>query len=200
MLKVGLTGGLASGKSFVGRAFRDLGCRLIQADELGHEVLEPGEEAYEATVREFGREILAEDGSIDRRMLAAIVFEDSARLEALNRIVHPAVYRRRARMLEEIQASDPGAIVILEVAILIETGGQAHCDKVVLVICEEEQQIERAMERGLTREEALARIRRQLPLEQKRQYADYVIDTSGAKEATRDQVRRVYDELRDIQA
>ena len=197
MLRIGQTGGMASGKSYVGSCFADLGCHWIQADEIGHQVLEPGGEAYEPAVREFGPEILRPDNTIDRRKLGAIVFNNPAKLEKLNSFVHPAVYRVRARMLEEIAARDPDAIVILEVSILIETGGHRNCDKVILVICEEEQQIERAMQRsGLTREEALARMRRQMPVEQKRQYADFIVDTSGSKETTLEQVRTIYRQLR----
>jgi dephospho-CoA kinase len=197
MLKVGLTGGLASGKSFVGQALATLGCYLIQADEIGREVMQPGGEAFDSVVREFGPAILASDGSIDRRCLASIVFEDPERLAALNRLVHPPVIRRQDRMMEEIAARDPGAIVVAEAAVMIEAGTYKRLDKVVLAICTEEQQVDRAMQRsGLSREEALARIRRQMPLEEKRGFADYVIDTSGTEEETLRQVREVYNLLR----
>ena len=197
MLKVGLTGGLASGKSFVGQAFATLGCYLIQADEIGREVMQPGGEAFDSVVREFGPVILASDGSIDRQCLASIVFEDPGRLAALNRLVHPPVIRRQDRMMEEIAARDPGAIVVAEAAVMIEAGTYKRLDKVVLAICSEEQQVDRAMRRsGLSRGEALARIRHQMPLEEKRRFADYVIDTSGTEEETLRQVREVYNLLR----
>jgi len=197
MLKVGLTGGLASGKSFVGQAFATLGCYLIQADEIGREVMQPGGEAFDSVLREFGPVILASDGSIDRRCLASMVFKDSERLAALNRLVHPPVIRRQDRMMEEIAARDPGAIVVAEAAVMIEAGTYKRLDKVVLAICSEEQQVDRAMRRsGLSREEALARIRHQMPLEEKRRFADYVIDTSGTEEETLRQVREVYNLLR----
>jgi len=199
MLKVGLTGGLATGKSFVGQAFASLGCYLIKADEIGREVMQPGGEAFDPVVREFGPAILAPDGSIDRKRLASIVFHDPERLAALNRLVHPPVIRRQDQRMQEIAASDPGAIVVVEAAVMIEAGTYKRLDKVVLTVCGEEQQVERAIDRGgLGREQALARIRRQMPLEEKRRFADYVIDTSGTKEETRRQVQEVYNLLQKV--
>ncbi len=198
MLRVGLTGGLASGKSFVGRALAELGCHLIQADELGHEVLKPGGEAYAPVVAEFGAEILDADGAINRRKLGKLVFEDPERLERLNALVHPAVIRREEELMAELAARDPHGIVVVEAAILIENGSYRRFDRIVLAVCRPEQQIERAVERGATREEALARLRRQMPLEEKRKYAHYVIDTSGSREETLRQVRQLYESLREI--
>jgi len=199
MLKVGLTGGLASGKSFAGQALADLGCHLIQADELGHQVLLPGAEAYDGVVREFGPAILDPDGKIDRKRLAAQVFGNPERLAALNRLVHPAVFRREEEMMAAIAARDPKAIVVVEAAILIETGSYRRFDKLILAVCGREQQVERAMRRdGATREEVLARLERQMPLEEKRKFADYVIDTSGGKQDTLRQAREIYEELRKI--
>jgi dephospho-CoA kinase len=196
MLRVGLTGGLASGKSFVGRSLADMGCYLIRADEVGHQVLEPAGEAYEAVVREFGPGILNPDRTIDRRRLAALVFHDPARLEKLNALVHPPVRARTARLLEEYEADHPHGIAVVEAAILIETGGYRDYARLILAVCGKEQQIERAMARdGLTREEVLDRLSRQMPLEEKIQYADYVIDTSGTKENTLARTRAVYESL-----
>jgi len=192
MLRVGLTGGLASGKSFVGQALKDLGCHLIQADELGHEVLMPGAEAYEAVVHEFGAGVLAADGTVDRSRLAAEVFERPERLAKLNSLVHPPVIRREEEILRELERRDPGGIAVMEAAILIETGSYRRFDRIIVVVTTRAQQVERAMGRGLSREEALARIGRQMPLEEKRKYADYVIDTSGRKEDTLRQVGEVY--------
>ncbi len=200
MLRVGLTGGLASGKSFVGQALADLGCHLIEADRLGHEALMPGAEAYESVVREFGRSILAPDGAIDRARLAAEVFEQPDRLARLNGLVHPAVIRREEEILAELEARDPGGIAVMEAAILVETGSYRRFDKLIVTVATPEQQVERAVARGLSREEALARISRQMPLEEKRKYADYVIDTSGPKENTLRQVREVYRALGAIAA
>lgn len=199
MLRVGLTGGLASGKSFVGRAFEALGCLVVKADELGHSVLEPGGEAFAATLREFGPGILGENGAIDRKRLAAEVFGRPERLAALNAIVHPPVIRREEELIREFAAREPRGIAVVEAAILIETGSYKRFDKIVLAVCRPEQQVERAVDRdGLTPDEALARIARQMPLEEKMRYADYVVDTSGVKEDTLRQVKDVFERLRSI--
>jgi len=201
MLKVGLTGGLACGKTFVGQALADLGCHLIQADELGHEILLPGGEAYADVVREFGPGILNEDGTIDRKRLAAEVFAKPERLEALNRLVHPHVFRRERELMDRFAKSDPRGIVVVEAAILIETGTFKNYDRLILVECEEQQQVARALKRDHNdRADVLARIGRQMPLDEKRKFAHYVIDTSGNKEDTLRRVREVYDALRRIEA
>jgi dephospho-CoA kinase len=200
MLRVGLTGGLASGKSLVGQEFARLGCLLVQADELGHAVLAPGGEAYAGVVREFGSGVLAPDGRIDRRRLAAEAFGRPERLAALNALVHPAVIRREEEAIAAFAAREPRGIAVVEAAILIETGSYRRFDRIVLVVCTEEQQIERAVGRGATRQEALARLRRQMPLADKKKYAHHIIDTSGTKEETLLQVRRLYEELRRIEA
>jgi dephospho-CoA kinase len=199
MLKVGLTGGLASGKSFVGQALADLGCHLIQADVLGHEVLLPGGEAYEPVIRQFGTAILDQSGRIDRKRLGAYVFGEPDRLALLNSLVHPPVIRREEALIARAEAADPNGIAVVEAAILIETGSYQRFAKIILVVCTEEQQIQRAMKRdGAGREEVEARLRRQMPLEEKRKFADYVIDTSGEKENTLRQTREVYESLRRI--
>ena len=199
MLRVGLTGGLASGKSLVGRALADLGCLLIQADELGRQVEEPGGEAYEGIVKEFGKEILTPQGAIDRRRLAALVFHDPERLKRLNALVHPPVKARERQLQEDFARRHPDGIAVTEAAILVETGTYREYDKLIVAVCRPEQQIERAMSRdGLTRKEVMDRVRRQMPLEEKRKHADYVIDTSGSKEDTLAQTRAVYNSLRSI--
>jgi dephospho-CoA kinase len=194
-----LTGGLASGKSFVGRALADLGCYLIEADKLGHEVMMPGAEAYDAIVREFGREILDSEGRINRRKLSGIVWNDPQRLEKLSSFVHPPVQKREEIRIAEIERTDPRAIVVVEAAIRVETGRYKSFDRLIVVTCDSEQQMERALERGsYNKAEVLARLSRQLPLEEKLRVADYVIDTSGSKEATLEQVRTVYGKLRSL--
>jgi len=198
MLHVGLTGGLASGKSFVGRALADLGCLLIKADDLGRQVQEPGGEAYEGIVKEFGPEILAPDNTIDRRRLGAEVFHDPERLKRLNALVHPPVKARERRIQEEFARGHPNSIAVTEAAILIETGSYRGYDKLIVAFCRPEQQIERAMARDhLTREEVLERLKRQMPLEEKLKRADFVVDTSGAKEDTLAQTRAVFESLRE---
>ncbi len=195
-MKVGLTGGLASGKSFVGQALADLGCYLIKADDIGRQVMEPGGEAFDSVVAEFGPAILGPEGSIDRKRLAAEVFSRPERLAELNRLVHPPVIRRQDELMEEFAARDPKGIVVVEAAIMIEAGTYKRFNKLILAVCSEEQQIERAMSRdGIGREEALKRLRRQMPLEEKRKFADYVIDTSGAPEETLRQTTEVYNRL-----
>ncbi len=199
MLKVGLTGGLASGKSFVGAALEDLGCKLIEADELGHEVLMPDGAAYASVVREFGAGILDPDGEIDRKRLALEVFANKERLRLLNSLVHPEVHKRTDELMAEYFAADPDAIVVVEAAIHIETGGYKRFDKLIVVVCTLEQQIERAMHRdGSSRAAILARLASQMPLDEKRKYADYVIDTSGVKEDTLRQTEEVYHLLRSL--
>ena len=197
MIRVGLTGGLASGKSFVGRVLGELGCHVIRADEIGHELLMPGTDVFDAVIGQFGTGILASDETIDRKKLAAQVFGNPEKLGILNSIVHPAVFRREEEFMAAVAARDPDGVAVVEAAILIETGSYRRYDRLVLVVCTEEQQIERAMHRdGCTREEAEARLRRQMPLAEKRKFADYIVDTSGTKEATAEQTRHVYEALR----
>jgi dephospho-CoA kinase len=201
MLKVGLTGGLASGKSLVGEALVSSGCFLIQADELGHEALAPGGAAYDAVVREFGREILTGGGVVDRQHLGALVFASPERLARLNALVHPGVVRREEELIAEFAAREPRGIAVVEAAILIETGSYRRFDRIILVWCAEEQQVERALRRGGAEEgDVRARISRQMPLEEKRKFADFVIDTSGGKQDTLRQARAVYEALRRIQS
>ncbi|HUK16810.1 MAG TPA: dephospho-CoA kinase [Bryobacteraceae bacterium] len=201
MLKVGLTGGLASGKTFVGEALASFGCLLVQADRLGHQVLEPGGEAYDEVVGEFGAEILDPDGHINRRRLAAMVFGSPSRLERLNGLVHPPVLRREEELIAAFTARQPHGIAVVEAAILIETGSYRRFDRIVLVTCTGEQQRERALRRdGAAESDVLARLSRQMPLAEKRKYADFVIDTSGTKEDTLRQTRSVYDALRRIES
>jgi dephospho-CoA kinase len=197
VLKVGLTGGLACGKSFVGEALAQLGCHVLQADQLGHEVLLPGGEAYAAVVREFGSAVLDENGTIDRRALAAQVFGKPERLALLNSLVHPPVLRREEEWLARVAAQDPHGIAVVEAAILIETGSYRRFDKLIVAACDEEQQVQRSMKRdGAAREEVLARLSRQMPLAEKLKFADFVIETSDTKEETVRQTRAVYESLR----
>ena len=201
MIIAGLTGGLACGKSFVAAAFQDLGCHIIEADALGHEVLRPEGEAYAAVIAEFGQSILDDRGSIDRPKLAALVFRDPAALEKLNAIVHPAVQQRAARQFREIGARDPHAIVIYVAAILIESGGYKTCDKLIVVSCTRQQQVERAMHRhDANMADVLARLDRQMPVEKKLEFADYVIDTTGTKEDTLRQTKIVFEDLRTLES
>jgi len=200
MLKVGLTGGLACGKSYVGAALASFGCLVIQADELGHAVLAQGAEAYGEVVRAFGPAILDGSGEIDRRLLAERVFGDPEELARLNAIVHPAVWKREERILAEFAGREPHGIAVIEAAILIETGSYRRFDRIILVTCLEEQQVERALRRdGARLADIRARLDRQMPLTEKRKFADFVVDTSGAKEDTLRQTRVIYEALRSIE-
>lgn len=196
ILKVGLTGGLATGKTHVAAILAQLGCHALSADQLGHEVLLPGGEAYDDVIREFGPKILGPDGHIDRRALAGEVFGRPERLDRLNSLVHPHVIRREEEWVARLAAAEPGAIAVIEAAILIETGSYKRFDRLILTVCSPETQIRRHMERsGESETEARLRLARQMPLETKRRYADYVIDTSGSREDTARQVREVFRKL-----
>lgn len=193
MLIAGLTGGMACGKSFVAAELRRLGAHIIEADELGHQVLAPGGEAHEAVLQAFG--------TVDRAELAALVFGKPEELARLNAIVHPAVRERAAKMVAETLASEPAAVIIYVAAILFESGGMTGMKKTIVVTCREDQQLERALERaGATREKVMARLAHQMPLAEKLAKADYVVDTSGTKEDTLRQTKLVFDELRRLAA
>ena len=191
MLNVGLTGGLATGKSSVGRILAGLGCFLIRYDEIGHQVIEPGGEAYQAVLQEFG--------TVDRRLLGARVFADPALLARLNALVHPPARVRARALADDFGREHSDGIAVTEAAILIETGSYKDYAKLIVAVCRPEQQVERAMARdGLSRAEVMDRLSRQMPLDEKVKYADYVVDTSGSKERTMEQTQLVYNDLRSI--
>jgi dephospho-CoA kinase len=199
MLTVGLTGGMACGKSFVADGLRKLGCQIIEADEVARDIMQPGGEVCDEVTAAFGTGILDAQGKIDRARLAEIVFGDPAQLERLNAIVHPAVRKRALREFKEIGERDPHAVVVYVAAILIESGAWRETDKIVVVSCNRAQQIERAMHRpGAVESAILARLESQMPLQKKRTFADYVIDTSGTKEDTLRQTEMVYQDLRKL--
>jgi dephospho-CoA kinase len=199
MIKVGLTGGYATGKSFVAAELERLGCYVIYADRLGHQVLEPDGEAYGPTVEAFGREILGSDGRIDRKQLGSVVFRAPELLEKLMGFVHPAVFLLEEKMLADFQARSPHGIAVIEAAILIETGRYKVFDRLILTVCDEATQIERGMKRdGLTAEQVRQRLSNQLPVEKKTSYADYVVDTSGEKQETIQKVQAIYRDLKSL--
>ncbi len=196
---MGLTGGYATGKSFVAAELEGHGCHLIYADRLGHQTLQPTGEAFVPAVEIFGPDILSSGGTIDRKRLASIVFNSPELLARLNAVVHPAVFRLEEKMLAEIRREHPRGIVVIEAAILIETGRYKYFDRLILTTCSPEIQIARAMKRdAATREQVLARLEKQLPMEEKKQYAHYVIDTGGTKEATARQVEKMFYELKEL--
>jgi dephospho-CoA kinase len=199
MLRVGLTGGYATGKSFVASELEKRGCFLIYADRLGHEVMAPGAPAYAPIVEKFGAGILGKDGAIDRKQLAALVFGNEELLGQLNGIVHPAVFDLEEALLAEYGARDFHAIVVMESAILIEAGRYKVFSRLILTACAESLQVSRGMKRDrLPRSEVLKRIRNQMPLDEKKKFVDFVIDTSGSKAETVTQVAAVFQSLRSL--
>ena len=203
MLRVGLTGGIASGKTTVVAMLRELGCRVLEADKIAHQMIEPGGAAYDQVVREFGRGILTPDGLVDRGKLGAIVFADPARLAKLNAIVHPPVLEEQSRQLAAIERADAYAIAVVEAALLIEAGFDKKLEFLVVTWCTPEQQLERLTRsgsgRGLTIEQALQRIAAQMPVEEKCRRADAVIDCSGTLEHTRAEVIALFARLKGMQ-
>jgi dephospho-CoA kinase len=181
---VGLTGGIASGKSIVAARMRELGLAVLNADLLAHRLMEPGQPAYEDVVREFGRDVLAADGTLDRKKLGEIVFRDAARRERLNWIVHPRVIEAREEQLKQMEKENPRGLAIVEAALLVEAGYYKMLDQLIVCSCRPEQQMERLRARGLTEEEARQRIAAQLPLAEKLRLADEVVDCSGTIEET----------------
>lgn len=200
MIVAGLTGGIATGKSTVAAVFEEAGARLIDADRIAREVVRKGTSAYRDIVAHFGMDVVCGDGEIDRRRLAAIVFNDPAAQRALEDIVHPQVKREVDRRVGEIRRQAPEAIIILDIPLLFEAGMQAGLDAVIVVYAPERLQLERLMARdGLTEPEAVARIRAQMPIESKKALATRVIDNSGSREQTREQTLEVYRQLAAIQ-
>lgn len=197
MLKVGLTGGLASGKSFAAAEFERLGCRLLHADAIGRRILSDDADARAEVVSAFGSDILDGDGGIARKELARVAFADQRSLERLNAIIHPRVFRRIDEFFREVESSHPSAVAMVEAAIMIESGSYRRYDRLVLAACPRQTQIQRFVEReGGTEAEAESRMARQMPLADKRPYADFTIDTGGTRENTLGQVREVYAKLR----
>ena len=192
-MRVGLTGGVASGKSTVSAVLRDLGAVVVDADALAREVVEPGTPGLAAVAAAFGPEVLADDGSLDRGRLGAVVFADPDRRQALEAIIHPLV-RAGAAQIEA--AADPGAVVVHDIPLLVETGQEKSFDAVIVVDVPEDVQVERAArERGWSREEARSRIAAQASREQRRAAATYVVDNSGTTEDLRQRVAEVFAEL-----
>jgi len=197
MIKIGLTGGIATGKSYILKVLGELGCEVTDADRVAHEVMEPGRPAFDEIVAHFGPGVVGGDGRLDRVRIGEIVFADPAELELLNAIVHPRVYEAQFRWFAEIEKRDPDAIAVVDAALMIETGSFRRFDKLIVAWCRPELQLQRLIERNsLTEEQARARIDAQMPSSEKLKYADYAIDTSNGFEDTRRQVEAVHAELR----
>lgn len=197
MLRVGLTGSIAVGKSYVTGLLKGLGCRVTDADEVARRVVEPGAEGLKAVVEAFGPGVLREDGTLDRARLAGLVFGDEEKRLRLNAILHPLIHAEQDALLRRWEQEDPQGVGVVDAALLIESGGYQRFERVVVVHCRPEVQLERLMRRsGLSREEAERRIRAQMPQEEKLRYADFRIDTSGDFEDTRRQTEEVYGRLK----
>jgi dephospho-CoA kinase len=199
MLRLGLTGGIASGKSAVSAMLREMGFAVLDADSLAHKLIEPGQPAYDEVLREFGASITDPAGRIDRAKLAAIVFADRAKLDRLNAIVHPRVAEIIFSQFEVWRRSGVRDAVFVEAALLVESGIHKQLDGLVVVWCEPEQQIERLLARGLSEDDARRRIAAQIPVEEKLRLAAEKIDCSGSLEETRRQVQALATKLRGTQ-
>ena len=196
MLRLGLTGGIASGKSAVAAMLREMGFAVLDADSLAHRLIEPGQPAYNEALQEFGQAVLAPNGRVDRAKLSAIVFADRSRLERLNVIVHPRVAEVVFRQFEDWQRGGTRDAAFVEAALLIESGIHKKLDGLVVAWCEAEQQLQRLVARGLSEAEARRRIAAQLPVEEKLLLATEKIDCSGSLEHTRRQVEALAARLR----
>jgi dephospho-CoA kinase len=194
-LILGVTGGIASGKSLVTETFRSLGALVVSADELAREAVRPGSETLRRLVGQFGREILQADGALDRKALAERVFTDAGAREALNRITHPAIAALAEKRLQEL-SQQAGRLVVYEAPLLFEAGAEKRVDEVLVVRIDEPLQVERLMRRdGLTEGQARTRIAAQMSQAEKVARADYVVDNSGSPEATAEQVRKIFRQL-----
>ena len=204
MLKLGLTGGIAAGKSVVGEMLVALGAHLIQADAVSHQLMRPGEGVYQEVVRAFGSGILNPDGSVNRARLAEAAFgagNKPSRIQELNKIVHPAVVKKQDEWMETIGRRDPKAIATVEAALILEAGAAKHFDRLLVVTCRPEQRVERWAARTnvdleTAGREVTRRMAAQLPDEEKFKAADYVIDNSGSLDETRAKVSALYPQLR----
>lgn len=196
MLRLGLTGGIASGKSAVAAMLREMGFSVLDADSLAHKLIEPGQPAYDELVREFSPSITDSNGRVDRAKLAAVVFADRAKLDRLNAIVHPRVAEVISRQFEEWQRQGTRDAAFVEAALIVEAGIHKGLDGLVVAWCEPEQQFERLRARGLSEPEARRRIAAQLSVEEKLRYATEKIDCSGSLEQTRRQVEALATTLR----
>jgi dephospho-CoA kinase len=196
MLRVGLTGSIGVGKSFVASIFTELGCHVLDADLTAREVVMPGMPGLNAIVQEFGEEILNTDGTLDRKRLGALIFADENRRQRLNHILHPFIIARQDEILRDWEREDPKGIGIVDAALMIESGGYKRFDKLIVVHCRPEVQLERLMLRDkLSRDEAQRRIASQMSQEEKQKFADYLIDTSDGFDPARSRTVEVYNQL-----
>jgi len=196
MLRVGLTGGIACGKSTVSGMLRDRDCQVLAADPLGHELLEPGQAAYDEVLREFGKDILAPGGKVDRKKLGTVVFADPVKRAKLNWILHPKILEVIRQWFKALDRPGGPEFAVLEAALIYEAAVNKELDRVVVCWCTPEQQMERLEARGLTKEEAQRRVSAQMPISEKKRLADEVIDCSGPMEDTERQVAQLIEKLK----
>jgi dephospho-CoA kinase len=196
MKRLGLTGGIASGKSAVAGMLREMGFRVLDADSLGHELMEPGKPAFVEIVKEFGKEVVDGAGRIDRRKLGEMAFADRRKLETLNAILHPRVEEEMSRQFAEWEKEGVRDAAFVEAALLVEAGYQKKVDGLVVAWCKPEQQLQRLLARGMSEEEARRRIAAQMPAQEKLAYATVKIDCSGSLEETRRQVEELAGKLK----
>lgn len=196
MIVVGLTGTVGTGKSTVARFFKELGAYIVDWDELAREVIRPHSKAWSEIVDYFGKHFQNEDSTINRRKLAKAVFSDKEKLEKLNQIVHPEVFREDERITEEIRRSDSDALIIKDIPLLREVAPPISVDKIIVVSARAETQLQRLEEKGMSREDARNRAKSQLSIEEKIKSADFVIDNDGSPEETKRQVEAIYRLLR----
>lgn len=197
MLKVGLTGSIAVGKTFVCEVLRELGCAVLDADQTARDVVKPQTKGLQSIIEHFGAEVLQADGQLDRLKLGGIVFSDERKRQLLNSIVHPLVIRAQDEWLHEREFENPSGIAVVDAALMIESGSYQRFDKLIVVWCDAEIQIERLMLRNnLARAEAIQRIKAQMPQDEKKTYADFLIDTSKGFEDTRQRTAEIYAQLK----
>lgn len=196
MVIVGLTGSVGTGKSTVADLFRELGAYVIDWDELAREVVRPHSKAWKGIVEHFGKDFLNEDLTINREKLAKTVFSDEEKVAKLNEIVHPEVFKEDERIIDEIRSIDPQALVVKDIPLLFELTRPVRVDKIVVVSTSKQTQLRRLEEKGMSRDDALNRIRSQLPLEEKTKRADFVVNNDGSLEDTKRQVEAIYYLLR----
>jgi dephospho-CoA kinase len=201
MLKVGLTGSIAVGKSFVLGVLVELGCRVLDADATAREVVTPGAPGLKAVVDAFGKEVLTEDGALDRSKLGEIVFADEEKRLLLNSILHPFIIAAQDEQMRRWEEQEPQAIAVVDAALMIESGGYRRFDKVIVVHCRPDVQLERLMSRdGLNRKDAEQRIAAQMSQDEKKKFADFLIDSSDGFDSARQQTETVFRRLRELNA
>lgn len=198
-LLVGLTGGMGSGKTTIGQIFRDLGAHVIDADKISRALVEPGKPAWQEIVDLLGKCVLIDDQTLDRGKIADIIFNDAKKKEGLEAILHPRVMAEEQRLFKDIRNGDPSALVIIDAALLIESGNHRKVQKVIVIACDEETRIQRIMAKStFTREDVERRLRQQMPLEDKIKYADYVLHNDSGFPELKEKVEALFHQLKEM--